>query len=132
MAIQQQANNSDQVPQYDKSHRSRDDDTADQLKCLLIAIETDRFDARQMATLPLKHYLQVTDDHFAKAVKSGAESGAVDAKSGSQAAHFPAQQPAASSRMDTKRPLTESGVTRGNASECGALQDSKTPPWGER
>jgi hypothetical protein len=74
-----------------------------------------------------KHYLQVTDDHFTKAVKSGAESGSVDAKSGSQAAHFPAQQPAAPTRVDTKKPLTESGVTRSNASECGTVRYKKLP-----
>ena len=74
-----------------------------------------------------KHYLQVTDAHFSRAVKSGAESGAVDTKSGVQAAHFPAQQPAATSRIDTKKPLTESGVTRSNASECGAVRYSKAP-----
>jgi hypothetical protein len=34
--------------------------------------------------------LQVTDDHFDKAVKGGAESGAVDDQSGAQAAYFPA------------------------------------------
>lgn len=74
-----------------------------------------------------KHYLQVTDDHFAKAVKGGAESGAVDAKSGAQAAHFPTQQPAASSRVDTKKPLTESGVTRSSASDCEAVRYRKAP-----
>ena len=77
-----------------------------------------------------KHYLQVTDAHFSRAVKSGAESGAVDTKSGVQAAHFPAQQPAATSRIDTKKPLTESGVTRSNASECGAVRYSKAPRVG--
>ena len=66
MAIQQQANNSDQVQQYDKSQRSRDDGSADQLKCLLIAIETDRFDARHMATLPLTRERQqhIVPNHF--------------------------------------------------------------------
>ena len=77
-----------------------------------------------------KHYLQVTDAHFSRAVKSGAESGAVDTKSGVQVAHFPAQQPAATSRIDTKKPLTESGVTRSNASECGAVRYSKAPRGG--
>ena len=77
-----------------------------------------------------KHYLQVTDEHFQRAVKSGAESGAVDAESGAQAAHFPAQQSAASSRVDTKKPLTESGVTRSSASKYGTVRDRKAPRVG--
>lgn len=77
-----------------------------------------------------KHYLQVTDAHFSRAVESGAESGAVDGKSGAQAAHFPTQQSAASRRTETKKPLTESGVTRSNASECGAVRYRKAPRHG--
>ena len=77
-----------------------------------------------------KHYLQVTDDHFQRAVQGGAKSGSPDAESDSQAAHFPAQQPAATSRVDTKKPLTESGVTRSNASKFGAVRYSKAPRHG--
>ena len=77
-----------------------------------------------------KHYLQITDEHFQRAVKSGSESGSLDDKSGSQSAHFPAQQSAAPSRTDTKKPLTESGVTRSSASECGTVRKSKAPRLG--
>ncbi|MEK6216006.1 MAG: site-specific integrase, partial [Boseongicola sp.] len=55
-----------------------------------------------------KHYLQVTDDHYADAVTTttpevrGTESGTVDAESGTEAAQFPAQQSAAQSRTDSQ------------------------------
>lgn len=64
-----------------------------------------------------KHYLQLTDEHFERAVRSesesskrAAESGAVGAQSGADALHFPVQQPAAELRNQTQKPLTESGV----------------------
>lgn len=88
-----------------------------------------------------KHYLQLTDEHFERAIgpaagaapamsaqsgeldpeaqsttRRAAESGAVDAQSGADAVHFPVQQPSVTGGNQTQKPLTESGVMRRVAS----------------
>lgn len=85
-----------------------------------------------------KHYLQLTDEHFERAVRPGsdsaeqraAESGAVDAPSGADAVHFPVQQPAAMSRPETQKPLTESGVMRSKSKSCEPVRLAKVEDRG--
>ncbi len=93
-----------------------------------------------------KHYLQLTDEHFERAVgtpeqaaapavnatESLAESGARLARS----VHIPVQQPAATTRDQTQEPLTESGVMRRVAScreplRYGSVEDRGLEPRGE-
>lgn len=81
------------------------------------------------AAVATKHYLQVTDEHFAQAA-GGAESGALKSQLGAEAARFPAQHSAASSRTETTKPLTESEVLRYSSDSCGSLRESKVPRQG--
>ena len=62
-----------------------------------------------------KHYLQLTDDHFAKAVRNPVQQPAVLPRTGSQAG----------SATDQKAP-----VLQGNASGCDHLPDGQVPPAG--
>lgn len=72
------------------------------------------------------HYLQVTEQHFARASGGGAKSGAL-------AVQNPVQQPAASSRKaqrKTSQPISDCDVTR-NVSKCRmTLRGGKAPPRG--
>jgi hypothetical protein len=86
-----------------------------------------------------KHYLQVTDDHFAKALQArsqgtgGAESGAVGAPHSNQAAHFPAQHAAASSGTDsqnTKKARQNRADLLACATGCNAVPSGGVPPRG--
>jgi glutamate synthase domain-containing protein 2 len=64
-----------------------------------------------------RHYLQVTEDHFSKAAKSGAESGAV-------AVQKAVQQPAMSSgseSQETKQALAEQELVRSDAGMCDGV-----------
>ena len=85
-----------------------------------------------------KHYLQVTDDHYANAIagptnQSGTESGTVNLHSGEKVTHNPAQQPAAPtgtawqkpSTSNVKRPLMRKAATTGEV-----VQLSEVPPRG--
>jgi hypothetical protein len=79
-----------------------------------------------------KHYLQVTDDHYADAVR-GTESGTVNAESGTEAAQNPAQQPAANSRTESqeaKKGRETRAVLLPNALACDSVQGSEVPPRG--
>ena len=62
-----------------------------------------------------KHYLQVTDDHFSKALQKALQQPAVLPRTGSQAGLA----------EDKKTP-----VLQGNASGCDHLQDGQVPPAG--
>lgn len=77
-----------------------------------------------------KHYLQVTGEHFRQAVKNDAESDARDAGSDVKATQYPTSQAAASDGVETKKPLTESGVMRVRSSACDAVQRTKAPRGG--
>ena len=62
-----------------------------------------------------KHYLQVTDDHFSKAVRN------------------PVQQPAVLPRTGSQADLTaqeKTPVLQGDASGCDHLRDGQVPPAG--
>ena len=62
-----------------------------------------------------KHYLQLTDDHFAKAVRN------------------PLQQPAVLPRTGSQAGLAaheKTPVLQGHASECDHLRDGRVPPTG--
>jgi integrase len=80
-----------------------------------------------------KHYLQMTDEHFNRALEGGAESGAV-------AVQNPVQQPAASSRKVSQKepqPITSSGVMQDIAMPCQTTQSAQAPrqglePWTKR
>ena len=62
-----------------------------------------------------KHYLQLTDDHFEKAVRNPVQQPAVLPRTGSQAG----------SATDQKTP-----VLQGNAGGCDHLRDGQVPPAG--
>ena len=62
-----------------------------------------------------KHYLQVTDDHFTKALQNALQQPAVLPRTGSQAG-LPAHE---------KTP-----VLQGDASGCDHLRDGQVPPAG--
>ena len=62
-----------------------------------------------------KHYLQVTDDHFSKAVRNPVQQPAVLARTGSQADHT----------AHEKTP-----VLQGSASECDVVRAAGVPPQG--
>ncbi len=82
------------------------------------------------AAVAAKHYLQVTDSHFEQAAQGGAESGAVESQPGAQAAHFPAQHTAATSRVQTTKPPTEPGVMRVRSGCRGSVRGAKVPRRG--
>ena len=74
----------------------------------------------------MKHYLQVHDEHFARAIRgvvdTGANSGAPAAH---KAAHKAAQQAAASrctESQEEKEPMESNGVMHDNAIECESVQ----------
>jgi integrase len=86
-----------------------------------------------------KHYLQVTDDHYADAVTTntpegrGTESGTVNAESGTEAAQFPAQQSAAQSRTDsqeTNKARENWAVLLPSALACDSMLGNRAPPRG--
>ena len=86
-----------------------------------------------------KHYLQVTEDHYADAATTittterGTESGTVNAESGTQAAQNPAQQGAARSRIksqETKESLGNRAILLPNALACDSIQGNQVPPRG--
>ena len=85
-----------------------------------------------------KHYLQVTDDHYADAVTitpevRGTESGTVDAESGTEAAQIPAQQSAAQSRTDsqeTKKARGKRAIVLPTAFACDSMLGNEVPPRG--
>ena len=86
-----------------------------------------------------KHYLQVTDDHYADAATTttpevrGTESGTVDAESGTEAAQFPAQQSAAQSRtnsQETKKARGNRAVLLPTAVACDSMLGNQAPPRG--
>ena len=84
------------------------------------------------ASIADKHYLQVTDDHYADAVR-GTESGTVNAKNGTQAAQNPAQQPAAASRtnwQETKTARQNRAILRPDAFGFDASLGNPIPPRG--
>jgi len=78
------------------------------------------------APIAAKHYLQLTDADFEKAVKGGAESGAVPVQKA-------VQQPAAPLRSNSQETLqahTEYGLVRVGAYLCFSVQECITPPSG--
>jgi len=84
-----------------------------------------------------KHYLQVTDDHYADAIATcdvrGTESGTVGAPSDEKAARNPAQQPAAQLRTDsqeTKKARENRAVLLPTALDCEVVQICPVPPRG--
>ena len=85
-----------------------------------------------------KHYLQVTDEHFASAIASptnqnDAESDALTAHSGEKAAQNPAQHPAAPTGTAPQNPSTsreKRPLMRKAATTCEVVQLSEVPPRG--
>ena len=86
-----------------------------------------------------KHYLQITDDHYADAVTiatpkvRGTESGTVNVKSGTKAAQNPAQQPAATggtNSQETKIARQNRAILLPDAFTCDALPGNPVPPRG--
>ena len=73
-----------------------------------------------------KHYLQVTDDHFAKAIRGGAESGAPKAQNAAQHVH-------ADSRTNPQEKTQAPGDARACATSCDSTRsdamDSSGPYW---
>ena len=70
----------------------------------------------------MKHYLQVHDEHFARAIRGGVETGA---ESGAPVVHFPVQQAAASHCTESheeKEPVESNGVMHDHATECKSVQ----------
>lgn len=87
-----------------------------------------------------KHYLQVTDDHYADAVgikaseRRGTESGTVDAESSKDAAQNPAQQSAAKSGTDsqeTKKTRENRAILLIDALACDSTLNAQVPPRGD-
>ena len=78
------------------------------------------------APIAAKHYLQLTDEDFDKAVQGGAESGAVPVQKA-------VQRPAALSRINWQEMLqahTVYGLVRIGANSCVTLQEYVVPPRG--
>ena len=78
------------------------------------------------------HYLQLTDEHFERATRGGAECGA-------QVAQKPAQQAQALNRKESPKgvagrhqPLVPNGVTRNDATTCEGVPIHKTEVHGNR
>ena len=65
--------------------------------------------------IAVKHYLQVTDDHFSKALQNALQQPAVLFRTGSQAGLATDENPP---------------VFQGDASGCDHLQDGQVPPAG--
>ena len=83
-----------------------------------------------------KHYLQVTDDHYAKALLiamsevGGTECGTVDCEIGPKAAQNAAQQAVAQTRTESQNSSIEGanvGSVRSGATECDLMQVNKHP-----
>ncbi len=86
-----------------------------------------------------KHYLQVTEDDFARAAEiaiddqRGTESGTVDAQNSAKAAQNPAQQPAAIDRrnsQETQKAPVIGAFVPSVATLCDTVQNSIVPPRG--
>lgn len=65
-----------------------------------------------------KHYLQTTEEHFERATKSGAESGAPVAQKAAQQLHAPTRYTSQKASDDPRKPLVRNVVTQGHASPC--------------
>ena len=75
------------------------------------------------ALIAAKHYLQVTDAHFAKAALG-------DADSDARMTQIPAQHVAALPRtegQETQKPLNSQGVLQEDAIVCDSEQNGETP-----
>jgi hypothetical protein len=85
-----------------------------------------------------KHYLQVTDEHFASAIASptnqnDAESDALTAHSVEKVTHNPTQQPAAPTGTAPQNPSTsreKRPFMRKSATTCEVVQLPQVPPRG--
>jgi hypothetical protein len=81
-----------------------------------------------------KHYLQVTDEHFASAIAGPTnQSGTVGAHFVEKAAQNPTQQPAAPTGTAPQNPSTSSEkrpLMRKAATTCEVVQLSEVPPRG--
>ena len=73
-----------------------------------------------------KHYLQVTDEHFERAAKGGAESGAPAAQK--QAQH--ATAPSGTDSQEQKKTPDNPGVVLHHAMPCDTVQSYIVPPRG--
>ena len=82
------------------------------------------------AAVAAKHYLQVTDEHFARAGQGDAKSDAVDTESDVKATQIPTSYSAACSGAQKQKPLTESGVMRSKSDCCDSLRSQKVPRRG--
>ena len=90
------------------------------------------------APIAAKHYLQVTDDHYADAVTivtevRGTDYGTVDAESGTEAAQITAQQSAAQLRTDsqeTKKARENRAALLPAALACDSMLGNEIPPRG--
>ena len=73
-----------------------------------------------------KHYLQVTDEHFARAGQGDAANTESDVK----ATQIPTSYSAACCGAQKQKPLTESGVMRSKSDCCDSLRSQKVPRRG--
>jgi len=80
-----------------------------------------------------KHYLQVTEDHFRRALKSGAGSGASAVQNPVQQAHAGNRKASQSQQADSTNPMPEEalcGSVQNNAAPCDIHGAASIPPRG--
>ena len=79
-----------------------------------------------------KHYLQVTDEHFERATKSGAESGAQVAQNAAQHAHAADRTDSQERCDDRPNPLNPNDVTPTDAAGCDVVLNKMAEVHGNR
>ncbi len=79
-----------------------------------------------------KHYLQVTDEHFKRAVRGGKESGAQAAQNAAQQAHASSRKNSQSPRVDEHQTPTVKDVTQNVAARCDDMPGNMAEVHGNR
>ena len=79
-----------------------------------------------------KHYLQLTDEHFERAIEGGTESGTLVAQNPAQQAHARVRNASQSRGGDQAQPYMPSEVTRSVAEHCEKTRKAKTEMHGNR
>jgi len=79
-----------------------------------------------------KHYLQTTEEHFERATKSGAVSGALVAQNAAQRVHAPNCEASQKGGDGRHKPFVESKVTQSYATPCGYSLNTPTEVHGNR
>ena len=78
------------------------------------------------------HYLQVTDDHFERALVGGAKSGALVAQNQAQHTHAASRTTTQKGKEEVSQPLVASEDTRNAARDCDAMRNKMAEVHGNR